>query len=269
MKDRHRKPLVTQRMQREKRSENKEVVLDSFHAIAAWIHANPKRIARIEYSPPVGRRTEALVAAARARGIECTERVGPSRGVAGSTTGRLIAWCRPFPYCDLEALALADRSPAAVVLLDHVMDPRNVGAIIRTAAAVGCAAVVLPVDRACPVTAEVERASAGASALVPVARVVNLVRALHGLKREGFWVVALDGRGSQNVLRDRMPEKAAIVLGGETGVSRLVLGQADHVFRIPMTEGIESLNVSVAAGIALYAWASAHVAGWKPATCTD
>ncbi len=189
---------------------------------------------------------------ARTIGVQCVLRAERER--ESGTVGRLVAECQPFPYRELGEVELKECRSGLVIALDHVLDPRNVGAIIRTAEAFGALAVILPVDRAAPVTAEVERASAGATATLPIVRVVNLPRALDELKSKGFWVVALDRRGEESLFKAQLPQKMIWVLGGEEGMGRLVMARADHVVAIPTVGKVESLNVSVAAGIAMFAW---------------
>ncbi|MQA83788.1 MAG: 23S rRNA (guanosine(2251)-2'-O)-methyltransferase RlmB [Streptosporangiales bacterium] len=141
-----------------------------------------------------------------------------------------------------------------VIALDGVTDPRNLGAIVRSAAAFGCHGVVVPQRRAAGVTAAAWKASAGALARVPVARATNLTRTLQAYRREGLFVVGL-AAGSQTSVDELevATEPLAVVVGSEgRGLSRLVAETCDLTVRIPMAGGAESLNAAVAAGIALY-----------------
>lgn len=168
-----------------------------------------------------------------------------------------IAEIKPFRYLTLDELLEGaekrDEAPFFLVL-DGVEDPQNLGSILRTADASGVHGVVLPERRAAPVTAVVARASAGAVDHVPVAQVTNLSRALGTLKERGAWVYALDMDGTQAYDAVDYTGPVVIVAGGEgKGVSRLVREHADAVISIPLSGRVESLNVSVATALALYA----------------
>jgi 23S rRNA (guanosine2251-2'-O)-methyltransferase len=146
---------------------------------------------------------------------------------------------------------------AVVLVLDGVTDPHNLGACARTAEAAGVAAMVIRRRRGAPVSPAAMAASAGALAHLPVARVANLARALELLKERGFWVVGLDG-GAPGTIVDASPPPGplALVLGSEgAGLSRLVAQRCDELLSIPMRGRVDSLNVSVAAGVALYGYA--------------
>jgi 23S rRNA (guanosine2251-2'-O)-methyltransferase len=146
---------------------------------------------------------------------------------------------------------------ALVVVLDGVTDPRNLGAIARTAEAAGSSALVVRRRRGAGLTAAAMKASAGALVHLPVAAVANVARTVARLRDSGFWVVGLDERGSATVLGSKRPSgRLAVVLGDEgRGLSRLVREGCDELIRIPMRGRVASLNVSVAAGVALFAYA--------------
>ena len=142
-----------------------------------------------------------------------------------------------------------------VVILDSVTDPHNVGAIIRSADQFGASLVVMPSRHSANDFAENEiiaRSSAGASAYVPVSVVTNLVRSVQQLKDAGFWVYGADA-GGQNVVETKFPAKTCLVMGSEgSGIARLLEEQCDSVVSIPTCGKIDSLNVSVAAGVLMY-----------------
>ena len=142
---------------------------------------------------------------------------------------------------------------SAILILDQVQDPQNLGAILRTAAATGVDAVVLPKAGGCPVTAAVHRASAGLSLMVRIVEDENLARAVEFLKDHGYWVVGCDSEGGEDATVFEFPHKRAIVMGNEAdGMRRLVRESCDFLVRIPMAPGVESLNVSVATAVVLY-----------------
>jgi 23S rRNA (guanosine2251-2'-O)-methyltransferase len=162
-----------------------------------------------------------------------------------------------FAYAELPSLlARAEKAgePALIVALDGVTDPRNLGAVLRSAGAFGAHGVVIPERRAAGVTAAAWKVSAGAAARVPVARVTNLVRALGELRDAGCFVVGLDGGGSVDVGDVELAtEPVVLVVGSEgKGLGRLVRSTCDVVAAIPIRATVESLNAGVAAGIGLY-----------------
>jgi 23S rRNA (guanosine2251-2'-O)-methyltransferase len=177
----------------------------------------------------------------RAR-IEELARGGAHQGV--------VARVGPYPYSDLgEILAAPD---PLVIVLDGVTDPRNLGAVLRTAEGAGASGVVIPKDRAVGVTAAAVKASAGASEHVPVARETNLRRAIDRMKEAGVWVYAAEVGGTKYTELD-LSGPVALVLGSEgRGVRRLVREGCDGTVSIPMLGAVESLNVSVAAAILLH-----------------
>jgi 23S rRNA (guanosine2251-2'-O)-methyltransferase len=162
-----------------------------------------------------------------------------------------------YEYADPDDLIDAARDsghPSLVVALDSVTDPRNLGAVVRSAAAFGAHGVVVPERRAAGMTASAWKASAGAAARVPVARAVNLTRKLKEYQQAGLMVVGLDAEGSADIGElDLVTDPLVLVVGSEgRGLSRLVRETCDVLVRIPMAAATESLNAGVAAGIALY-----------------
>src|SRR5947207_2640698 len=140
-----------------------------------------------------------------------------------------------------------------IVLLDGVEDPHNLGAIIRTALAAGAHGVVIPERRAAGLTDTVARASAGALAHLPVAKVTNLVRTMEELKEAGYWLVGLDEQGEKNYTEVDYTSPVGIVLGSEgQGLHELTRKRCDFVVSLPTTGPVKSLNVSVAAGVVLF-----------------
>jgi 23S rRNA (guanosine2251-2'-O)-methyltransferase len=154
---------------------------------------------------------------------------------------------------DLKALIAGLARPPLVLVLDGVEDPRNLGACLRSADAAGVDAVVIPARRAAGLTPAAVKTASGAAAAVPVAAVANIARVLRSLKDGGVWVTGLDERGEQTLFEADLTGPAALVLGGEGGgLRRLTCELCDRLVRIPMHGVVESLNVSVAAGVCLY-----------------
>jgi 23S rRNA (guanosine2251-2'-O)-methyltransferase len=161
----------------------------------------------------------------------------------------------PYDYAhpdDLLAVATTDSSPALLVALDNISDPRNLGAIVRSVAAFGGHGVLIPQRRSASVTAVAWRTSAGAAARVPVARATNLTRALKGWADSGLRVIGLDAGGDTALDDLDGTDPLVVVVGSEgKGLSRLVRQTCDEVVSIPMAGHTESLNASVAAGVVL------------------
>jgi 23S rRNA (guanosine2251-2'-O)-methyltransferase len=204
-------------------------------------------------------RTEEIVQLARSRGIPVRfedrsqiDRLANSKDHQGVVA---IVAARAASSLDevLQRANAGGGSHGLIVLLDGVEDPHNLGAIVRTALAAGAHGVVIPERRAVGLTDTVARASAGALAHLPIARVTNLARAMEELKEAGFWLVGLDETAEKNYTQVDYTSSMGIVLGGEgQGLHELTRKRCDFVVSLPTTGPIKSLNVSVAAGIVLF-----------------
>lgn len=163
----------------------------------------------------------------------------------------VVAWCEPYRYADAWELATA---PAPLLCcLDQVTDPRNLGAVVRSAAGAGATGVVVPAHGAAAVTPAVCRASAGSVEHLPVAVVPNLARYLAEVKNDRLWAYAASADGDMALWELDLTGGVALVLGAEgRGVRPLVRRTCDGTVAIPLAPGVESLNVSVAAGVALF-----------------
>ncbi len=154
---------------------------------------------------------------------------------------------------DLGSLLDAVEGDPLILVLDGIQDPHNLGACLRTAEAAGVHLVIIPKDRSAGITAVVRRTSAGASELVPVLQVTNLARVLRALKERGIWLAGTDDQTRDDIHRRDLTGPLALVMGSEgQGMRRLTRELCDFLVRIPMAGTIESLNVSVAAGVCLY-----------------
>jgi 23S rRNA (guanosine2251-2'-O)-methyltransferase len=163
----------------------------------------------------------------------------------------VLAFCEPYRYADGYELAARERPLLAV--LDQVTDPRNLGAVIRSAEGAGATGVVVPSHRSATVTAAVCRASAGAVEHLPVAVVTNLARYLNEVKGADLWVYAAEGTARQTMWQADLSGGLALVLGAEgRGLRPLVRKACDDAVAIPLAGMTESLNVSVAAAVLLY-----------------
>jgi 23S rRNA (guanosine2251-2'-O)-methyltransferase len=163
----------------------------------------------------------------------------------------VVAWCAPYVYAD--AWELASRPSPLLCCLDQVTDPRNLGAVVRSAAGAGATGVIVPEHRAARVTPAVCRSSAGAVEHLPIAVVPNLARYLGEVKGSDLWVYAAVAAGDSSLWETDFSGGVALVLGAEgRGVRPLVRRACDAAVSIPLAAGVESLNVSVAAAVLLY-----------------
>jgi 23S rRNA (guanosine2251-2'-O)-methyltransferase len=174
-------------------------------------------------------------------------------GISPNSQGIILA-IKPFQYSSFEEIMQRAKYPALVVALDGVTDPRNLGAIIRSAAAFGAAGVIMTERRAASMTASAWKSSAGAAARLPIAQVTNLARTIDAAKKEGLFVVGLDGESEELISTMKIASEAImIVVGSEgKGLARLTREKCDLVVSIPISATTESLNASVATAIALF-----------------
>ncbi len=159
----------------------------------------------------------------------------------------------PMSEGGLFDLLTAATTPPLLLVLDGVTDPHNLGACLRTADAAGVMAVVAPRDRAVGLTPVVRKVAAGAAETVPFVQVTNLARSLRELKDAGLWIVGTEGEAERDIYAAELTGPMALVLGAEgAGMRRLTRECCDLTVRLPMMGAVESLNVSVAAGVLLY-----------------
>lgn len=168
----------------------------------------------------------------------------------------VVAQVRPYSYpvfADLLRDCSSSSAPEWILFLDGVTDPRNFGALLRSAEAVGVRHVVIPKDRSVGVTPAVFKTSAGAVHHIKIFQVPNLRRALQDIKEKGYWIVGLDSDAKESLFGRSYPEKLGVLLGAEGGGIRpLIRQECDFLISIPMRGKISSLNVAVAGGIFFY-----------------
>lgn len=230
------------------------------HPVAAAL-GNPARTCRrllvtAESAPALGALVAAMPEARRPR-IEAADRAAIDRLLPPGAVHQGVALAvEPLPVPDLDDLldCLPAGAPATLVLLDQVTDPHNIGAVLRSAAAFGAAAVVLPDRHAPPVTGTLAKSASGAVEVVPLVRVVNLARTIAELQEAGFLCLGLAEEGQTELAAERPAERVAIALGAEgDGLRRLTRERCDRLVRLPTRPPIGSLNVSNAAAVALFA----------------
>ena len=203
-----------------------------------------------------GERLDALVQLARRHNVPVRfeEREQVDRASGTREHQGVVAFAAAKPPATLEdLLRVSDAGPGLIVLLDGVEDPHNLGAVIRTSLAAGARGVVIAERRAAGLTDAVARAAAGALEHLPVARVPNLARAMEEVKEAGYWLVGLDERSDKKLTELDLTVPTGIVLGGEgKGLHELIRTRCDFLASIPTSGPVRTLNVSVAAGIALF-----------------
>jgi 23S rRNA (guanosine2251-2'-O)-methyltransferase len=228
------------------------------NAVTEAVRAAPREIASIYLADGLARATvEKIERLAREAGVPCAE--APREALDALAKGLnhqgVLALTGDYPYVDLESLieAALRAPPPLLVVLDQVQDPGNLGAIVRSAHALGAAGVVVTRDRSASMTPAAVRASAGASELTRVARVGNLAQCLERLRDAGFFAAGAAGEADRRVGELDWSGPIALVLGAEgKGLRRLTRERCDALFRIPLATAFDSLNVSAAAAIALY-----------------
>lgn len=199
-----------------------------------------------------------IIAKAREAGvpIKCCARRELDRLEPSVPHQGVIALVNLTRYSDLPSILAkiqSNENNALLIMLDGVQDPRNLGAVLRTADAANADAVLIPKNRAVGITPAVHKAAAGASDHVPIARVTNIAQTVDRLKKAGIWVVGSSGDASYAYTDADYGVPLCLVLGGEgEGIRKLVKQKCDYLVHLPMLGRIESLNVSVAAGVLLY-----------------
>jgi 23S rRNA (guanosine2251-2'-O)-methyltransferase len=240
-------------------AESKRNFVYGLHAVNAVLERAPERVLELWVAQPRDdARTRELKDRAHIAGVRI-QSVGAdalAKLVGEVSHQGAVAAVRPLKAWDendlIEGLTQVVGDPL-LLILDGVTDPHNLGACLRTADAAGALAVLIPKDRAAMVDGVVRKVAAGAAEFVPVASVTNLARTLGLLKERGIWVVGTDAGAPQSLYAADLKRPLALVLGGEGGgMRRLTRERCDFLVRIPMAGQVESLNVSVAAGIVLF-----------------
>jgi 23S rRNA (guanosine2251-2'-O)-methyltransferase len=213
------------------------------------------RVTRLRVSRRTDRRIDEVLALAAKHRVS-VERVEPSvldRAARSGVHQGVVADVPEVADVSIADLVAATAGPPLVVVLDGIEDPHNVGAILRTVDAAGASGVVRQTRHSAALDGVVGKASAGALAHVRIATVVNIARALDELKAAGVWTIGLAGDATDTYTDVDWTMPSAIVLGAEgTGLRRLVRDSCERIVKIPMRGAVDSLNVSVAAGIVLY-----------------
>lgn len=233
--------------------------IHGLHAVYAALRNDPRHVREVWIDQARrDRRLQEVLDAAQAHGVPVrpTDAANLERK-AGTRRhqGVLAVYTTPPVISEDQWLAsiAGQTDPALILVLDNITDPHNLGACLRTAEAAGVQAVVVPRHRAVGITPTVAKVASGAVGRVPLITATNLVRLLHMLRTHGVWLIGLDSAASQSLYAVDLKRPLALVLGSEgRGMRRLTRETCDGLARLPMRGMIGSLNVSVAAGIALY-----------------
>jgi 23S rRNA (guanosine2251-2'-O)-methyltransferase len=239
-------------------NEPKQLIFGS-HPVLEKLKAAPSEVIEVMIgtTQQSGRSARDIEVLARSAGVP-THFVAPGvldRLASGQLHQGVIARVKPFSYRDFSELVKVLESAAndEILVLDGLTDPRNFGALLRTAEAVGLKHVVIPKDRSVDVTATVVKASAGAAHYLNIYKVTNLQRAMALMKERGFWLAGLDPEGETGIYETAFPEKLGVVLGSEgSGLRPLIRRECDFLVSIPMRGSVGSLNVGVAGAVFLY-----------------
>jgi len=234
--------------------------IHGLHAVLEALESAPDQVTRVVAAERADGRGDArlqkIMAAARGAGVPFDRQPGKALdrlAGEGAVHQGVVALVAEASYADPDEVVAKAPAPALFLVLDGVEDPRNLGAAIRVAAAAGAGGIFVPERRSAGLSAACVKASAGTALKFPVARIGNLATFLKRLKSEGVWVVGLDPEGSPVWSGFDLSVPIALVTGGEgKGLRRLTRESCDALLALPMAPGVESLNLSVAAGIALY-----------------
>ena len=236
---------------------NESRVIHGFHAVTSRLRSTPDGVREIFVDGSrTDRRSADLVQLARSRNVRVmTVDARRLDGMTGNARHQgVAASVAPVTLAThIDDVLDALREPALLLILDGVTDPHNLGACLRVADAMGVHAVIAPKDRAVGLNATVAKVASGAAETVPYISVTNLARTMKELKERDIWISGADEHATVELHQAKLDGARALVLGAEgEGMRRLTRENCDELVRIPMLGGVESLNVSVSAGICLY-----------------
>lgn len=230
----------------------------SIHPVLEALQTSPASVKEIFLEKKSTTRIQRIVELAEKKNIAIRydNTVFQKEGMVGGERHQGVAARILFPYIDfarmLTGLAEEKDNPF-ILVLDSIQDPRNLGAIIRSAVAAGCRKLILPKDRSAPITGSVAKTSAGAVFHIDVCRVTNLTTTIDALKEAGIWVFAAAADGPVSIYQTDFMVPVCLVIGNEEkGVRPLVKKHCDGLVSIPMAGSLNSLNASVAAGVVLF-----------------
>ena len=245
--------------------------------VAEYLSRKPEQVLRVLISDslPQGESSPLMELAKKERiPVSKISKKNFSRYVGDVSHQGVVALVKTFPYLALEdfleILEEKKGTQPLVLILDHIQDPHNFGAIVRTAVAAGIDGIIIPKDNQAPVNGTVFKTSAGTILSIPIVRVANISHAIGKLRKKDFWVASFDTPEDEDTKpytlywNSHLVESPMVfVFGSEgKGVSERVKKESDFIFSIPMDNGVESLNVSVSVAVALYEWKRQKVMGY-------
>ena len=236
----------------------KTEILYGIHPVTEAIRAARRKVLTLMTADKTASRLESLTELARSAGIAVEKRSAADlKAMTGVDAHQgAVARVGPYPVMDLSAprqVAELSHSAPFLLLLDAILDPQNLGALIRTAVCAGVDAVILPRNRSAAPSPAVSKASAGAMEHARVVQATNLVRTMATLKEAGVWITGLDRAGGKSIFQSELNGPLALVIGGEEkGIRPLVKKHCDFLATIPQTGPIDSLNASAAGAVAIY-----------------
>lgn len=234
-------------------------IIYGIHPVREALRSSGLRFERVLIGPrPPSPSLQSILDLVRKKQIPVvfTDQEALGRMAGGGVHQNIVGIVEETPYAGLEELlarAKREEAKALLLVLDGIQDPQNLGSLIRTALGCGAQGIIIPKDRAAGITPAVIKASAGAAAHLPVARVVNIAMTVERLKREGLWVYGASSEGKDSICNLDFNTDVAIVIGAEgKGIRPLVKKRCDRLFSIPMKGPVSSFNASVSAGMIFY-----------------
>ena len=240
------------------------LLISGYHAIESVLINRPKLIVKLFISNSESKRFSKIKSLANSSSI-VTELVETKRinQIIGHSKhqGFVAEIANPSFLIEKDISSkLENLTSSRVLILDSIQDPRNLGACLRSALAFEFDAVIINKDGSSPINEYVFKTSVGAILNLNIFYVTNLSRSINILKDIGFWVLGLDGHGEGSIFSEKFSSKTAVVLGSEgSGIRKLVKENCDHLIKIPISNKVESLNISVAAGIIMYELKKQHI----------
>ncbi len=231
-------------------------VLHGIHAVTEALKAYPEKIERVCVERgQKNHRIQDIIDLARQHGVRIAfeNRSWMDRKAEGARHQGILCYAAAMGTWDSEDILTQAKSPGLLVVMDGIEDPRNLGAVLRSAEAAGADGVLFPKHRSTNLSATVVKASAGAASHIKVARVPNIAQLIESLKKRGYWTAGLDAAADKPIWDADLTVPTALILGSEgSGLHRLVRERCDFLFSLPILGKVGSYNVSVAAGMALY-----------------
>ena len=245
------------------KNRSNEVLVYGVHAVKSMLEAAPERVLELFVSNEQSEKLGGLLASAKSVGIKA---LSTTKGHLNDWSGDqlhqgVLARVKPAMELgerELKAFlktAFKENKAPVFLALDHIQDPHNLGACMRTADAAGVDGIIVSKNQTAPLTEVARKVASGAAELLPIYRVANLVRVLELIKKEGVWVLGSSDQADQDIYQSKLQGPLCFVMGSEgAGLKPLTVQACDEMISIPMRGSVSSVNVSVATGIVLFEW---------------